>query len=382
MEEIKIICNDRTVSRIVSGEEVSGAAGLLEGENAVFVVHDAKAGHIAEKLRSSIGARASKAIEATEHGKTLDTVRDICSWLMENGADRDALVLGIGGGITTDMTGFAASIYKRGVRFALIPTTLLAQVDAAIGGKTGVNLDSYKNMIGVIRQPEWTYICTEALETLPYRQFVNGSAELLKTFIIEDSKEDYTRTVRLLSGINSAESRRTAIEAYRADLTELILHAASVKAGIVGRDQFENGERRVLNLGHTFAHAIEKLSNSGHDSGAPEKEAQGSRDMVDTRAQKGDICHGEAVAMGIVLAARLSEALGIAEPRLAERIRNHFASCGLPVECPFTPEELEDAMKKDKKSENGIIHFVLPRSIGDVIIKDMTAEEAIELLKK
>ena len=137
-------------------------------------------------------------IDAAECLKTMDTVMEICTWLLEQGADRDALVLAIGGGITSDMVGFAASIYKRGVRFAYVPTTLLAQVDAAIGGKTGVNLENYKNILGVIRQPEFTYLCPHALESLSQRDFLSGEAEVLKTFIIED-EGNYEKAVALFS---------------------------------------------------------------------------------------------------------------------------------------------------------------------------------------
>jgi 3-dehydroquinate synthetase len=212
----------------------------------------------------------------------------------------DALVLAIGGGITSDMVGFAASIYKRGLRFAYIPTTLLSQVDAAIGGKTGVNLNTYKNILGVIRQPEFTYISTKMLESLPHRDFLSGAAEMLKTFLIEDNG-NYEVAVSVLStmnrrccemmvdGMDEADAWKECLLESVDDLTPLIAAAARVKAGVVSRDQFENGERRKLNLGHTFAHAIESLS----------------------RKYENAITHGEAVAMGILLAAELSEKLTV-----------------------------------------------------------------------
>lgn len=390
MDDIRIIQNGKAISRIISGKTAAGIASLLAGEKAVYMVYDRNVAGFAGQIEAlmmaveSIGDKAAAAgksvfrkmaIEATEASKNIGTVMEICTWLLEEDAGRDAIVLGVGGGITSDMAGFAAGIYKRGIRFAFVPTTLLAQVDAAIGGKTGVNVDSYKNMIGLIRQPEWTYECPEALTTLPYRDFVGGSAELLKTFIIDDRGDNFARATNILCRINSAESRQTAIEAYRDELMELVHEAAAVKAGIVGRDQFENGERRMLNLGHTFAHAIEKLSNSR--PGGPS-----AGDMTDTRATAGDISHGEAVAMGIIAAAELSEKLGTAKEPIAAKLCNKLASCGLPTECPFAPEELEEAMTKDKKAEGGIIHFILIRAIGETVIHDMTAKEAIELLKK
>ncbi|MGN0194968.1 MAG: 3-dehydroquinate synthase family protein [Candidatus Cryptobacteroides sp.] len=377
MEEIRILENGREIGRVVSGPDLGGASALLAGEKAVYMVHDRNAEHFADKIAESAGCGIirKKAIEATEQTKNISTVMEICRWLLEENAGRNALLLAVGGGITTDLSGFAASIYKRGIRFAFVPTTLLAQIDAAVGGKTGVNMDAYKNMIGVIRQPLWTYECPEVLGTLPYREFVGGSAELLKTFIIDNRGGDYSRAVSLLTRINCAESRRNAIEAFGNEIMDLIHRAAAIKAGIVGRDQFENGERRLLNLGHTFAHAIEKRSNS-----LPREDFAG--DMVDTRVPAGNISHGEAVAMGMVMAAELSEKSGTAVEPVAATLRNNLAACGLPVECPFTPDELEAAMGKDKKAEGGIIHFVLMRRIGETVIRDMTAREAIQTLKK
>lgn len=377
MEEIRILENGREIGRVVSGPDIGGVSALLAGEKAVYMVYDRNVEHFAGAIAKTAGCGIfrKKAIDATEQTKNISTVMEICRWLLEENAGRNALLLAVGGGITTDLSGFAASIYKRGIRFAFVPTTLLAQIDAAVGGKTGVNLDAFKNMIGVIRQPLWTYECPEVLGTLPYREFVGGSAELLKTFIIDNRGDDFSRAVSILTRINTAESRKTAIGAYGNGIMDLIHRAAAIKAGIVGRDQFENGERRLLNLGHTFAHAIEKRSNS-----LPHENFAG--DMVDTRVPAGNISHGEAVAMGMVMAAELSEKTGTAVESVAATLRNNLAACGLPVECPFTPEELEDAMGKDKKAEGGIIHFVLMRRIGETVIRDMTAREAIQTLKK
>lgn len=298
----------------------------------------------------------------------MQTVLDICKWLLVNDADRNALVLAVGGGITSDMAGFAASIYKRGVRYANVPTTLLAQTDAAIGGKTGVNLENYKNILGVIRQPEFTYICPQVLESLPYRDFVSGSAELLKTFIIDNSDNNYEKAVEVLSDIHGSIDHGRAIAAHSAELQRLVSAAAAIKAGVVERDEFEHGERRKLNLGHTFAHAIEweSLSVAGKSLNVKE------------------ISHGEAVSMGIILAARLSERYystrtGIDNnssgyKSLSDRLQQDFTRCGLPTDCPYPMESLAVAIRRDKKAENGIIHFVLIHGLGDVRIEDLTVE--------
>lgn len=319
----------------------------------IFIIHDRNVSGLVENL--GIEAKGILPIEATEAKKTLATVLETENWLLEKGADRQAFVLAIGGGITTDLAGFAASVYKRGVRFGFIPTTLLSQVDAAIGGKNGVNLDSYKNIIGVIRQPEMTFICPEPLETLPYPQILSGAAELLKTFIINNEGGEYERAVNMLEDIHSQASGKVAIREYSETLRSLIAAAARIKAGIAGRDPNEHGERRLLNLGHTFAHAIEK--NSGER-----------------------IAHGEAVAMGIILAAQLSESLGLAEG-LAERLKADFTACGLPVRCPYSIDSLADAMKKDKKSEGAFIHFVLPLGIGHVETRELSVEDAVKTLQ-
>lgn len=288
---------------------------------------------------------------------------EICRRLLENNADRNALLLGIGGGITTDIAGFAASIYKRGIRFAFVPTTLLAQVDAAIGGKTGVNFLGYKNMIGVIRQPEFTFECPEALDTLPYRDFVSGSAEMLKTFVIENKDGNYEKAVRVFAEIHNSEDRNTAIRNRRQELMELVNAAAEVKAGVVGRDMFEQNERRKLNLGHTFGHAIEKQANS-----------QGSGV---------DISHGEAVAIGIAIAVKLSERLGICSYKnLSDKIIKDLSSCGLPVESPFDIKLLGEAIKKDKKAESDIVHFLLVKDIGEVLVKDLEPDKAIKIIEE
>ena len=344
-KEIVITINGIAAGRVVGGANIAEIAPLLAGEPEVFVVYDENASWVAGEVIAAVpGVRGSIAIEATEEEKSMETVLLITRSLLEAGASRKALVVAVGGGITTDLAGFAASIYKRGVRYANVPTTLLAQVDAAIGGKTGVNFDAYKNMLGVIVQPVFTFVCAEALRTLPRRDFLSGAAEMLKTFIIENEDDHYARTIQWLS-TDSADGQ------------ELILAAAAVKAGIVSRDPYEAGERRKLNLGHTFAHAIE------HEA----------------RVREEDITHGEAVAMGMVLAARLSDALGVSAG-LAARLTADFAAVGLPTACPYPLAALAGAMDKDKKAEGDKVHFVLAERIGSVVIRDLTVAEALNAL--
>lgn len=329
-----------------------------------------------------------RAVEATEEAKTMDSVLDMCSWLMEKGADRDAVLVAIGGGITTDMVGFAAGIYKRGVRYVNVPSTLLAQVDAALGGKSGVNFEKYKNMLGVIRQPSITFIWPSLLTTLPRRDFLSGAAEMLKTFMIEDNgnyqkaadlffdmSSEYNMEV-LMNGKDEKKTWAGIMKKHMDTLCELIGAAANVKAGVVSRDPFEKEERRKLNLGHTFAHAIETLAQ--RDGGERFSNHDGASEI------KG-VTHGEAVAMGLVLAARLADRYFRKDKNdpteLEAKVSSDLWDADIPCYCPYTVEEMAETMKKDKKAEGGKIHFVLPKALGDVKIVDLTVEEVIRLLK-
>ena len=380
MECVEIYSGEDVISKVLVGGDVEGVEAVLESYPRVFVVMDREVAMecpAAVSLAEIMNRRSvpGMLIEASEENKSLETVMEICSWLLEQGADRDALVLAVGGGITSDMVGFAASIYKRGVKFAYVPTTLLAMVDAAIGGKTGVNLQTYKNILGVIRQPEFTYISAQMLESLPHRDFLSGAAEMLKTFLIQDDG-NYEQAVSVLSGMNrrccemmvegvdEADAWKDCVAESVADLTLLICAAARVKAGVVSRDQFENGERRKLNLGHTFAHAIESLALK----------------------YENDITHGEAVAMGILLAAELSEKLTVRRREydaafIYHKLEDDFFACGLPISNPFRVQDMATAMKKDKKAEGGKVHFVLPSFIGDVRVVDLTVDEVIDTLE-
>lgn len=300
----------------------------------VFVVYDRNVLQYVEKFASG---KPMYAIDAVESSKTIDTVMSICRWLMSEGADRNALVLAVGGGLTSDIAGFAASIYKRGIKYANIPTTLLAMVDAGIGGKTGVNVDGFKNMVGTFTQPEFTYICPPVLKTLSPREFRSGAAEMLKTFIIKD-ETNYAKALKVLSEPFDPETMEPLIEA-----------AAKIKAGIVKKDETETGQRRVLNLGHTYGHAIEWW-------------------QADTN-QAEPYTHGEAVAIGIIKAAEKSEKMGLAKPGLAEKLRSDFKYCGLPTELPCSDDELQKAVLQDKKAEGGKINFVFIKDIGKVKVE-------------
>ena len=314
------------------------ALARLQEEPELFVVYDANVAWVASQLTEALPVRASMALETSEEGKTLETVQALERWLLQEDASRGALLLAVGGGITTDLVGFAAAIYKRGIRYANVPTTLLAQVDAAIGGKKGVNLDGYKNMLGAFRMPEFTVLEAAFLRTLPPREFRCGLAELLKTFLIGDG----AAYGALVSSLQSAQNKDER------GIEDDIRRAAAIKARIVAEDPEEHGVRAKLNLGHTFGHAIE------HEA----------------RLHGADITHGEAVAMGIVLAAELSERLGVAQKGLSAQLKADFSRLGLPVDCPYPVEDLVEALRKDKKAvAGGKVKFVLLRAPGDVVLQ-------------
>ncbi len=322
-------------------DKVADVGSWLCREPEIVIVYDENAAWVArEALQGISGVKVAIGIRASEGAKTLESAAGLSRQLLEADVSREALLLAIGGGVTTDLSGFVASIYKRGIRYANLPTTLLAQVDAAIGGKTGVNLDGYKNQLGSFCMPACTFLCPEPLNTLPSREWRCGLAEMLKTFLLADPQA-YRQALDLFSSAKSP--------LFAPGLAGLVRRAAEIKEAIVKEDPYDKGVRMKLNLGHTFAHAIEQVQ------------------MADGNPLK----HGEAVAVGMVLAARLSERLGMAEKGLAARLEQDFLAVGLPVQSPVPPEELLDAMRKDKKAVGGKLRMVLPAAPGEVIVKEL-----------
>lgn len=294
-------------------------------------------------------------IDANERNKSLEYVYGIYEALMGFGADRDCFIIGVGGGVTTDLAGFVASTYKRGVRFGFVPTTLLAQVDAAIGGKNGVNFSGYKNMIGTINQPEWIYLTPAFLWSLDERVFREGVAEMVKTFMIFD-KESYNSAVALASVFKN----KNAAAWQEKELRRLIVLCGEMKMMLVVEDEKDRGNRRLLNLGHTFAHAIEKCAA---DKGA-------------------DWLHGEAVSVGMMIAAKVAEKLSLCSEKFVNTLRDDLLMASLPVSCPFTPTQLFSAIKADKKRSGESICLILPKTIGRVIKKNIELKELQKVLKE
>jgi len=269
--------------------------------------------------------------------------------LLDMEIDRKGLVVALGGGVIGDLTGFAAGVLKRGVAFAQIPTTLLAQVDSSVGGKTAINAPQGKNLIGLFHQPRIVIADTSLLGTLPRRELLAGYAEVVKYGALGD--------VQFFEWLELKAAKALAGDEHA--MVKAVAHSCRMKAEIVARDERETGDRALLNLGHTFGHAIETAEGFG------------------------GLLHGEAVGVGLVLAFDLSARLGLCAPDDAARVRRHLAALGLPVAPPagLDPRRLVALMAHDKKVRDGRIVFVLARGIGRAFVaRDVPLDAVVELL--
>ena len=270
--------------------------------------------------------------------QTVRYIESIYRWLLENNADRNSFILGIGGGVVCDIAGFVASTYMRGVEFGFVSTSLLSQVDASVGGKNGVDLDGYKNIIGTFTQPRFVLCDTRLLKTLPHEELVNGFAEMVKHALISDIKlfEQLEHDCIALLNLNQPEISKHIAESIR------------VKASIVTADERESGIRKLLNFGHTWGHAVETLTG---------------------------ISHGKAVSIGMEFACRLSMEKGLISNRDYLRIINLLQSFGLPTCMNIEPSRVFKTLVKDKKRNANSIDFVLLMGIGVPKIETMALEE-------
>lgn len=321
-------------SKIMVGEQLCNLSKFLPDRRPVIIT-DENVGNI---YREQFPDADVITISPGEKHKTLDTMAQIYDRLVALEADRTAFIVGIGGGIVGDITGFVASTYMRGVRFGFVASSLLAQVDATVGGKNGVNFKGYKNMVGVFNQPEFVIIDIDLLETLPPAEIACGLAEIVKHGCIADAAyfdfiEDNTQAIADLD---------------KAVMQHLVHQSVIIKANVVNQDEREAGERRKLNFGHTIGHAFEKTLG---------------------------ISHGEAVSAGMALAAELSVHRGILPETDLKRIQSLLARLHLPVSLDFDRGAVFDALKKDKKRQRENIHFVLLKAIGQAVIETLTIEE-------
>lgn len=282
---------------------------------------------------------------AGEQSKNLNTVSALCSRLAQAGFDRHDCIIALGGGVTGDMAGFVASAYMRGIPFVQVPTSLLAQVDSSVGGKTGVDIPEGKNLVGAFYQPQAVYIDTEVLNTLPREELLGGLAEVIKYGVIRDS--DF---------FNFLEEYRRKIVRLDPELIEqTILRCCEIKAEVVGKDEEERGVRKILNYGHTIGHAVEAASGF-------------------------ELIHGLAVAIGMIAAARLSVLRKTMSGVESERIYSLISAYGMPVSIPghMNRSAIKKYMKSDKKAEGGKVNFVLPETIGSTYLTDDVGEEMLD----
>ncbi len=342
MRTLEIPREGRTPSRIHIGEGLAARfAEYVPANSSLWVITDSD---VAVQYADLLIPYNIIVLGRGEKDKTLQTVEKIHLRLMEEGADRNSYIVGFGGGITTDVAGFVASTYMRGVGFGFVATSLLAQVDASVGGKNGVNLGGYKNMVGVFNQPDFVLCDVDVLDTLSGREFRAGLAEVVKSAVIDDAV-----LFEMLEGVSAEQ-----LLADKPLLEEVVWRTVNVKARIVAQDEREGGVRRLLNLGHTIAHAIEK-STRGY-------------------------VHGEAVAVGMTTINRVAKSLGVLSEECAERIDALLDGLGLPTTCDVPNEVLSQALRKDKKGAGKSIHIVLPCRIGQCCVQTMTFEEFDALL--
>jgi len=356
------VCDRIRVDLGEHGYEVVVQGGLLDhvgellapfklGPETVIVTNPVVKRHYGARVVRSLRAAGLNptvlALPDGERTKSLRWVARVLNELLRHRYERKAWLVALGGGVIGDLAGFAASIYLRGLPFVQVPTTLVAQVDASIGGKTGVNHLLGKNLIGTFYQPKLVLIDPGALRTLPPREYRAGLAEVIKYGVIADA-EFFEFLERDMDQILKLEP---------ATLYRVIRTSCAIKAAVVSEDEREGDRRRILNFGHTVGHALETLSGY--------------------RRYK----HGEAVAIGMVVAARLAERLGLADASVATRIRALVERTKLPADLPpSSVSALLRAMRQDKKVRDRRIHFVLPDRIGHVVVRPVEEPEIRQVL--
>jgi 3-dehydroquinate synthase len=339
---------DVRIGAIQPADAAAAIADALGPVTGVAVLVDEQVGArsprvapLVEALRARVPAVKRFDLRAGEASKTLAEIERTTEWLAEQGFDRRGAVVGVGGGAATDHAGFAAAVYLRGVRFALVPTTLLAMVDASVGGKTAVDLPAGKNLVGAFHQPSAVIADLGFLETLPAREVRAGLAEVVKCGFIADAP--------LLEILEALPAGGAALPPAAA--AELVARAVRVKADVVAEDETESGRRAILNFGHTVGHALEAASGYG-------------------------LLHGEAVGLGMLAALSLGEARGLGTPALAARARALLKHLGLPVDLePRLSAEVLARVTVDKKRRGGAIRFVFVPAAGQTKLVDVSPDE-------
>jgi 3-dehydroquinate synthase len=343
MQTIEI--NGKTGNSIILiGEKLQNVSKYISSQNICIITEE----NVHQLYKNQFPDCNLIIIGAGEKQKNLSTIEYVFNKFLTYNIDRHSFIVGIGGGVITDITGFAASIYKRGIRFGFVASTLLAQVDAAIGGKNGINFPStdesigYKNLIGTIRQPEFVICDPELLKTLQESELINGFAEILKTALIGDK-----------ALFEMIETNSEDLFAFNT-IEKIIYDSASVKAKIVQMDELDNGIRTILNFGHTFGHAIESQYN---------------------------ISHGEAVSIGMVFSLEISVKMKLLDLKLAERMMQVMSRLKLPLKIEnIDISRLRDLIVNDKKNNDNLIKFILLEDIGKPVITELDVDDIIQMI--
>lgn len=354
MQKVRVDLEDRSYNIAIDGGTLAEIGNALEkfefsGRLALVsnpTVYGLYGKAVSQSIKDSGFELAEIVIPDGEEYKSLSWVERIYEELLKAGIDRRSSLVALGGGVIGDITGFAASTYMRGIDFVQVPTTLLAQVDSSVGGKTGVNHPLGKNMIGSFWQPRLVWVDTDTLKTLPGRQYLAGIAEVIKYGVIWD--EEFFAFLD--------ENREKVLGLDDAAVAHIVKRSCEIKADVVSRDERESGLRAILNYGHTIGHAIETASGYGKH------------------------LHGEAVAIGMCLEARLAMSKGMIGAEQVESIELLIRSYGLPCELPAEtdPAVFFSSMKLDKKALGGELRFVLPEGIGKVRIQSGITRREIE----
>jgi 3-dehydroquinate synthase len=318
--------------------DFSYAGKLVEKDHTVIITDE----HVFNSHSAKFRGWNTIVIKAGEAFKTQATVDSVIQQLIQFKADRKTFILGVGGGVVTDITGFAASVYMRGLKFGFVPTSILAMVDAAIGGKNGVDVGLYKNLVGLIRQPEFLLYDVSLLRSLPKEEWVNGFAEVIKHAAIKDA--------RLFKELE--QNKLSFYQKDKAALSKLIRRNVAIKSVVVQKDEFEKGERRLLNFGHTLGHAIENIYK---------------------------LPHGQAVSVGMVAACLLSEQF--TEFKDTSRVITVLHKYGLPAMAELNAKKIFDILKMDKKREQHAMNYILLKKIGQAVVKSIPVDQLEELIQ-
>jgi 3-dehydroquinate synthase len=356
--KVHVPLGERAYDILIGPGLIAGAgheiASRIRGRKAAIITDENVGARYIEPLSASLSAAGISAstvvLPPGEKTKSFEPLMEACDRVLEARVERNDTVIALGGGVIGDLAGFVAGIVRRGVRFVQIPTSLLAQVDSSVGGKTGINSRHGKNLIGVFNQPDLVLADTDTLKTLSPREFRAGYAEVVKYGLID--KPDFFAWLEA--------NWRDVFEGGEARI-RAIATSCQAKSDVVVADERENGQRALLNLGHTFGHALEAAT--AYDSNR--------------------LVHGEAVSIGMVLAHEFSSRMNLASPDDARRVERHLRDVGLPVSMSYIPgslppaERLMDAIAQDKKVKDGKLTFILTRGIGQSFVADDVASSEV-----